>query len=131
MWIRKSDSEIQVFLDQKELQKKSLKRPLIFGTVFGFLFFILTYFGFRGGTRGFYVFSQPFGLSQRTLSAGVFGFILFFGLAYYHQKKGSSFFSGEKFLRCDACHELSPTVGTNLCRCGGRLEPSEYYTWEE
>jgi hypothetical protein len=129
MWIRKSDSEIQDFLDQKEQQKKSLKRPLIFGSVFGLLFLIGSTWGIRG--RGFYITLQPVALRQETLTAVFFVFILIFGVSYYCRKNGVSFFAGEIFLRCDACRELSPPIDTYVCQCGGRLEPSEYYTWEE
>lgn len=132
MWIRKSDSEIKNLRERKERQKQSLKRPFIFGSAFGLLFMIATYFGFRGGTRGFYTFTHQTGFNSRTLYAGVFGFIIFFGLSFYHQRKGSAFLSAEEeYFRCDACKELSPVNPVNRCQCGGRLEPSEYYTWEE
>jgi hypothetical protein len=130
MWTRKSDHEIKNLLDQKEIQKKSLQRPIIFGIVCGLSFILLDYFGFRGGTRGFYLFSQQTGFSSRTLSGGTFGFMLCFGITYYYQRKGSSFLSEDKYFRCAACRELSPAAD-NQCQCGGRLEPSEYYTWEE
>jgi hypothetical protein len=131
MWIRKSALEIETLLNQKETQKKSLKRPFIFGAFFGLAFILLDYFGFRGGTRGFYVFAQQNGFGLRTLFVGTFGFMLFFGLAYYHQRKGSPFLSDDKCFRCDSCRELSPTNAENLCPCGGSLESPEYYTWEE
>ena len=131
MWTRKSALEIKNLLDQKEIQKKSLKRPIIVGTIFGLLFMIVTYFGFRGGARGYYIFTHQTGFNLKTFYFGVVGFVVFFGLAFYHQRKGSSFLSEEKYLRCDACNELSPANAENECQCGGRLEPSEYYSWEE
>ena len=132
MWIRKPDTEIKNLLDQKKAQQKSLKRPIIFGSVFGLLFMTAAYFGFRGGTRGFYSFTHQSGFNSRILMTGAFGFVLFFGLAFYHQKKGSKFLSAEdEYFRCDACTELLPVNPANTCRCGGRLEPADYYTWEE
>ena len=132
MWIRKSDLEISNLRSQKELQKKSLKRPVIFGGVCGLLFMIATYFGFRGRAGGVYIFGAQNGFNSRTLSAGVFGFVLCFGLTFYHQRKGSTFLSAEdEYLRCDSCTELAPVNPAKACRCGGRLEPSEYFTWEE
>ena len=131
MWIRKSDLEIKNLLDQKEIQKKSLKRPFVVGMCFGLLCMIVTYFGFRGGARGYYVFTHQTGFNLKTLYFGVFGFVVFFGLAFYHQRKGSSFLSENKCLRCDACKELSPVNAENKCQCGGTLEPSEYYSWGE
>jgi hypothetical protein len=131
MWIRKPDLEIKNLSDQKELRKKSLNRPLVIGTVFGLFFMLVEYFGFRGGMRGVYSFSAESGFSWRTLFVGFFGFIMFFALARYHQKKGWSFLSGDNFLRCAGCRELSPVNIENVCQCGGRLEPSEYYTWED
>lgn len=132
MWIRKSDLEISNLLRHKESQKKSLKRPIIFGSSFGLLFMTATYFGFRGGARGFYSFTHQTGFNSRTLYAGVCGFVLFFGLAFYHQRKGSKFLSAEdEYYRCNTCTELSQVNPSNRCQCGGRLEPSEHYTWEE
>ena len=72
MWVRKSDFEIKNLRDQKERQMKSLKRPLLIGSGFGLLFMIAVYFGFRGGTRGFYTFTHQTGFNSRTLYAGVF-----------------------------------------------------------
>jgi hypothetical protein len=131
MWTRKSDIEIKNILAQKELQNKSLTRPVVIGSVCGLLFMTAVYFGLRGGTRGFYVFTHQNGFNLRTLLAGGFGFILFFGLSFYHQRKGSSLLSENKCLRCEACKELSPVEIKDVCQCGGKLEPSEYYTWEE
>ncbi len=58
MWIRKTDLEIKNFITQKELEKKSLHRPILFGTIFELLFIILFYFGFREGSlrTGFFSF---------------------------------------------------------------------------
>lgn len=132
MWIRKSDLEISNLFRQKESQKKSLKRPIIFGSAFGLFAMLVTYFGFRGGMRGFYTFTHQTGFNSRTLFAGVFGFALFFGLAFYHQRKGSKFLSADdEYFRCDSCTELSPVNPANRCQCGGRLEPSDYFTWKE
>lgn len=132
MWIRKSDLEIKNLLDQKESQKKSLKRPIIFGVGCGLLFMIATYFGFRGRAGGVYIFGAQNGFNSRTLSAGVFGFVLCFGLTFYNQRKGTTFLAAsDEYFRCDACKELSPVNPANTCRCGGRLEPADYYTWEE
>ena len=131
IWTRKPDLEIENLLNQKELRNKSLKRPVIIGGIFGLLFLFLNYLGFRGGMRGFYLFSQSTGFGSRTLLAGVFGFVFCFGLAYYFQKKGSSFLSDDQYLRCHVCKELAPPNTEKMCHCGGRLEPSEYFTWEE
>jgi hypothetical protein len=132
MWTRISDIEIAYLHRRKELQKKRLKRPVLIGIVCGLLFMIATYFGFRGRAGGVYVFGAQNGFNSRTLSAGVFGFVLFFGLTFYHQRKGSSFLSaGNEYFRCDACTELSPRNPANTCQCGGRLEPADYFTWEE
>lgn len=131
MWTRKSDLEIVNFEKQQAVRRKSLTRPLIFGGGFGLLFMILTYFGYRGGGRGVYVFASPNGFNSRTLYAGAFGFVMFFGLSFYYQRKGSSFLSEEKFYRCDSCTELAPLNPAKTCPCGGRLEPADYYSWEE
>ena len=133
MWIRKSDLEIRNLLAEKEIKNKSLKRPIILGTVFGFLFMAFHYFGFRGGSlRYSYAYTSVINFGWQTVFFGVFGFIFFFILAVYHQKKGWSFLSnGDNILRCESCKELFRLNIQKLCQCGGRLEPSEFYTWEE
>jgi uncharacterized membrane protein len=133
MWIRKSILEIQNILAEKEIKNKSLKRPIILGTIFGLLFMALHYFGFRGGSLRYgYVYTPLIDFGWQTVFFGVSGFILFFILAVYHQKKGWSFLSdGDNILRCDSCRELSRMNTEKLCQCSGNLEPSEFYSWEE
>ena len=133
MWIRKSNLEIQNLLTENEIKNKSLKCPIIFGSVFGILFMMFHYFGFRGGSLRYgFSYTSATGFSGRTLFFGVFGFIFFFVLAVYHQKKGWSFLSdSDDILRCDSCKELSRINSEKLCQCGGNLETSTHYTWEE
>ncbi len=133
MWIRKSNLGIQSLLAEKEIRNKSLKPPIILGTVFGLLFMAFHYFGFRGGSLRYgFAYTSSIGFNGQTIFFGIFGFIFFFILAFYHQKKGWSFLSdGDNILRCNSCKELSRMNVQKLCQCGGRLEPSEFYTWEE
>lgn len=133
MWIRKSDLEIQNLLAEKKIKNKSLKRPLILAGVCGLLTMAAHYFGFRGGSLRFgYAYTSAVGFSWQTVSIGIFGFVFILMIALYHQRKGSSFFSdGDNILRCDSCLELSHTNAAMRCQCGGKLEPSEFYTWEE
>jgi hypothetical protein len=131
MWVRKPDNEVENVLVQKELKKKSLKLPIIFGMVFGLLFTVLYAVGLRGGFRGFYFFSQNTEFGFKTLLFGTFGFLLFFCLAVYHQRRGSTLFSNNNFVRCVICKELVQAKPENTCQCGGTLEPSEYYDWED
>lgn len=131
MWKRKSDSEIKNLLTQKEIQKKSLRRPVIFGIVFGTVFMLLQYIGLRGGGRGFYIFSSNIGFSLKTIIFGLFGFIFFFVLAYYHQIKGWSFLSSDNCLLCPKCNQPSLENSESRCKCGGQLEPFEHFRWEE
>jgi hypothetical protein len=131
MWVRRSEHEIKEFLERNAEKNKGLMRPLIFGTAFGLLCMILHYFGLRGGTRGFYVFSAHSGFGPQTYVLGLGGFAMFFGLAFYHQKKGLPFLLQEKYLRCERCREIFNFTPEKTCRCGGKLEPSEFYTWEE
>ena len=133
MWIRKSDLEIKNLITRKELKKKSLNRPIIVGTISGLLFMILTYLGFRGGSfrAGVFLFSNQTGFNFRTISAGIFGFILFFSISLYLQRRCSSMFSDNTYLRCDTCKEISHINPQNICPCGGKLELSEFYDWNE
>jgi hypothetical protein len=131
MWVRKSGNEVEEILVQKELKKKSLKLPIIFGTTFGLLFMLLYAGGLRGGLRGFYFFSQNTGFGFKTLLFGTFGSLLFFCLAVHHQRRGSALFSNNNFVLCIGCRELVRVKSENTCQCGGILEPSEYYDWED
>lgn len=131
MWIRKTDLEIKNLVAQKEIEKKSLRRPFMFGTIFGLLFMVVQYFGFRGDVRGYYVFSSEVGFSWKTVSLGIFGFTMFFLIALYRQRKGLSFLNDRSYFLCSRCQEPADFSPENKCRCGGKLEPSEYFSWEE
>lgn len=133
MWIRKSKQEIDSIIVKQVRLDKSVVRPIIFGIVFGLVFMVLYAFAFRGITvrSGGYDFSSPGSFfAPNTIFAGAFGFFLFSGLAFYYQKRGSSLFSKEKSFVCVDCGKFTSTESQN-CGCGGKLEPSEFFTWND
>jgi hypothetical protein len=133
MWIRKSELEIKEILRRREQKKKSLVRPIVIGIVFGLLFMLIYSLGYRGGlSRGVVVFSSPTSLFDfKNIFAGVFGFGLFFGLAFYHQRRGFGFLSNEETLLCSSCYEPLSDNETKTCHCGGKLEPYDFFVWNE
>lgn len=81
--------------------------------------------------HGFVMYSDPITFfSTKILSVGLLAFGLLYLGMYIHQRRGSLFSNGN-ILRCDSCHELAHSNPQRLCVCGGRQEPSEYYTWDE
>ncbi len=140
MWIRKTDLEINNLLTQRESKKNSLKRPFIYGLIFGLSFFLFFYlksflhFYLRGGSVSVIfdnIFSGEPELNKRCFFIGIFAFSIVFGIALFRQKQGLEIFSDYSYLRCINCTELSETNPQKICACGGKLEPSEFYDWEE
>jgi hypothetical protein len=129
MWTRKSDEAIKNLLQQKANERKSLRRPLILAFIFTAVFMILFSFGIRG-TRAYVYLTSPTNLLElKNLFAGAFIFTLLFSLMYVHQRRGISLLGSDESYLCNECKEPY-LVNTNLCRCGGRLEPSDYFSWE-
>jgi len=137
MWIKKSDIEINEFLLLEARKRKRLIRPLLWASAWTSLLMGLNYLGFRGGTRGFYAFSAHPGFSRGASVVGILIFVVAFGLVYYRQRRGLTFFDDvNNSLLCGSCYEpSSPNINSlcinSLCECGGRLEPYEYYRWED
>jgi hypothetical protein len=129
MWTRKSDEAIKNLLESKARERKSPRRPLIGALVITIIFMILFSFGVRG-TRSYVHFTSPTSLFElRNLFIGGFAFALLFSLMYFNQRRGSLLGSDESFL-CNQCKEPYLVNTQNLCKCGGRLEPSDYFSWE-
>lgn len=134
MWIRKSEREIDTIIVKQARRDKSVVRPIIFGIVFGLVFMVLHAFGSHGCTvrSCVYDYSSPDNFfAPNTIFAGAFGFILFFGLAFYYQKRGSNIFSKEESFMCADCGKFTSTIESQNCDCGGKLESSEFFTWNE
>lgn len=133
MWIRRSDLEIRQLLAEKETKKKSLKGPLLAGAGASLFAMIVYYLGYRGGSLRLGVaYSTTPGFNWDTLGAGVFVGTFTFLFSRYHQKKyGTLAQTNEHLQRCDICKEISPVNDAMRCECGGNLEPSDYFTWEE
>ncbi len=132
MWIKKTDEEIQDVLRIEFESRKKLTKPLLIGAIFSVIFAVIYSIGFRGGARGFYFFSSPTNIfSQKSLLIGIFGFALFFFIALYLQRKGSSMLSTDNIFLCSKCKEPKHTNLQKLCGCGGVLEPFSFYDWEE
>ena len=132
MWVRKSEEEIQDYLNQQEAKRKSLLRPFLFSFIFTVIAIIIYSLGYRGGsfTSGIYLFTSPSGLNKRMILAGTFLFVFLFTLALYRQRRGTSFWASDHFL-CRECTEPSSANPSMICQCGGRLEPFAFFNWTE
>ena len=133
MWIRKSEEEIQDYLDQQEAKRRSLLRPFLFALVLTVIAVVLYSLGYRGGSirSGIVLFSNPSSLGKGSLVSGTFLFVFFFALALYNQRRRSSFFSAHESYLCRECKQPSNINSSMKCECGGKLEPFAYFSWEE
>jgi hypothetical protein len=132
MWVRKSETEIQQIVAQKEADKRNLIRPLLFAAAITVVVVLLYLFGLRGRAQGF-VAQQPDGLNWRLIVAGLFLFALFAGVATYRQRKQGRILGGASdILRCRDCKELEHVKANKSCSvCGGEQEPSDFFRWVE
>ena len=133
MWIRKSEAEIQDYLEQQEARRKSLLRPFMFASALTVITLIIYSLGYRGGwfSRGVLLVANPSAPSLRILPVGIFFFVFFFAIALYNQRRRSSFFSASDSLLCQECKQPSTANPSMMCECGGKLEPFAYFTWVE
>lgn len=130
MWIRKSDEAIKNLLEEKARRIKSPRRPLIAAFIITVICMILFSYGIRG-SRAYVHFTSPtslFGL--KNLFTGAFVFTLLFSLMYFNQRRGNAIFSSDQSFLCNQCKEPYLVDTGNSCNCGGRLEPSDFFSWE-
>lgn len=131
MWIKRSDLEIKQFLDKQERKTRSLLRPAVYGLLWGTMVTLLYSLGYRGGSRGFYIFAQPQALDLITLILAIGIGIVAFAMVLYRQRRGRTFFADTNDTRlCSQCWQPSSRPD-NICDCGGQLDPYEYYSWVE
>lgn len=133
MWIRRNDQEIRQLLAEKENKKRSLKAPLFAGFGASVFAMIVYYLGYRGGSlRLGFAYSSAVGFTLRTVGAGIFvGLFTFFLSLYYQRRNGTLAMTNDHLRRCGSCKEISPVNPEMLCQCGGNLEPSEFFTWDD
>ncbi|HEX8368532.1 MAG TPA: hypothetical protein VF604_08320 [Pyrinomonadaceae bacterium] len=130
MWTRKSDADIKNLLEKKIQERKSPRRPLIWAFVFTIICLLLFSFGIRG-SRSYVYLTSPTSLFQlKTLFIGGFGFALLFSLMYFNQRRGIALFGSDESLLCNECKEPYLVNAGNVCKCGGRLESSDFFSWE-
>jgi hypothetical protein len=133
VWTRRSDDEIQSVNEEKEAKRKSLTRPLYWAIPISIVCTLLYALGYRGGiTRGVIIYSDPIALfSTKIFTLNIFCFSVLYVAMFVSQRRGSTFFSGDDLLLCGNCQEASHANLAMACPCGGRLEPFEYYRWDE
>ncbi|HEX8250548.1 MAG TPA: hypothetical protein VF599_20410 [Pyrinomonadaceae bacterium] len=131
MWTRKSDAAIKNLLEEKLRQRKSPRRPLIGAFIITAICMILFSLGVRG-TRAFAYLTSPTSLFEPVnLFIGTFVFALLFSMMYFNQRRGISNLASDESFLCNRCKEpYLVDTGNSSCRCGGRLEPSDYFSWE-
>ncbi|HLM00679.1 MAG TPA: hypothetical protein VK400_06455 [Pyrinomonadaceae bacterium] len=130
MWTRKSDEAIKNLLQEKARERKSLKRPLIYAFIFTVVGMILFSFGIRGARAYIYLTSPNSLFELKNIFAGAFLFAFLFSLMYLHQRRGFSILGSDESFLCSDCKEPYLIDTGNPCPCGGRLEPSDYFSWE-
>ena len=132
MWTRRTEQEIEAAKLADEAKRKSLLRPLYWALPMSIVCSLLFSFGYRGGaTRGVILYSDPIPLlSTKFFFGAIFSFSLLYVVVYLQQRRGSKFV-GDDILLCGNCQEPAHANPQRICSCGGRLEPFEYYTWDE
>ena len=132
MWVRKSETEIQEILAQREADKKNLIRPVLFAAAITIVVMSLYSLGFRGSTQRFIV--QPAeDLNWRLIVAGLLVFTIIAGVAIHRQRQRGHILGGDDaILRCRDCKELDHANPSKSCAaCGGKQEPSKFFYWSE
>jgi hypothetical protein len=133
MWIKKSDFDIKEVEAKQERKRRSLLRPALYGALWSTFLMTLHYLGFRGGTRGVYMFAQPGHFNISTVIIGILCFLIATGMVYRKQLRGEKFFDGGggETLLCNGCWQPSSLTPGNVCDCGGGLESYDHYRWQE
>lgn len=133
MWVRKSEDQIQDYLDQQEAKKRSLLRPFLFALVLTVVSLIIYSLGYRGGSRqaGVVLVSNPSSPGIGSLFIAVSLFVFFFAIALYNQRRRSTVFSASDSLLCRECKQPSDANPSLICQCGGKLEPFACFSWIE
>jgi hydrogenase-4 membrane subunit HyfE len=127
MWVRKSEKEIQDYLDWAEAKKRSVLGP--------FLFSLMTVIVIVGSALAYsapgFVFINPSGrLNLLPVFAILLLFVGLFSLALYKQRKSTVlFYLANDTLLCRECKQPSANP-SGQCKCGGQLEPFGFYSWE-
>jgi len=133
MWLRKSEGEIQAYLDQQEANKKNLLRPFLFALALTAIALVIYSLGYRGGSlrAGIVLMSDPGSIGIGTLFSGLFLFAFFFAIARYNQRRRSTLFFSSDSLLCRECKQPSDANPSLMCPCGGKLESFAYFNWIE
>src|SRR5215471_14703872 len=128
MWIRKSEEEIRLALEEHDRRRRNLWRPLAWATASTTIFGVLYSFGLRAWTQGVIIVSSSrtdFGTT--ILIASVVFVVLFVSLAR-QQQRGTGL-SEDSGLLCGECKQPSHANQYMRCSCGGRLEPLNRFDW--
>jgi hypothetical protein len=113
MWVRKSETEIQQILAQREADKKNLIRPVLFAAAITIVVMLLYSLGFRGSTQRFIV--QPAeDLNWRLIVAGLLVFTTVAGVAIHRQRKRGQFLGAMmRFCAVEIARNSTTSIKTN------------------
>ena len=135
MWVRKSEAQIEHYLNQQEARRKSLLRPFLFAIGLTVVSLIMYSLGYRGGWLrvGIVIVSSPLDSPVGLVLPGVGLFIFFFAFFLYRQRRPRTVsHHASDSLLCRGCKQPSlNTDPSGLCQCGGKLEPFAFYNWVE
>jgi len=129
MWIRKSEEEIRLALEVRDLRRKNLWRPLVWATALTVMIGILYSFGLPL-TQGIIIVSSSrteFGAT--TIITGIVVFVGLFVSLARQQRRGAGLFQDNSGLLCGECEQPSHANQYMRCSCGGRLEPLDRFDW--
>jgi hypothetical protein len=116
-------SEAEILQIRARLDRKSRRpwAPLLIGLFVGLM---IPAMEFLFGSEIY----KPFEASPAVLGKiGVISFSVSFFVIYCIQlRKGRGFVDSSAHWICRACHKLT-SEHSDLCSCGGLIEPSEYY----
>ena len=131
MWVKKSGKEIDKIKEEKEVRKKSLKRPMIVGIIVSVTVTLLWSIGYRGGlSQGIILISRKTSSIEdllRFIPITMIIFVITVTVTYRNQQKYEKLFKGKEILLCDKCFTPQNETVSNRCSCGGCLEPFDYF----
>jgi len=130
MWIRKSEDEIRLALEERDRRRRNLGRPLAWATALTVMIGILYSFGLPF-TQGIIIVSSSrteFGATT-TILTGIVVFVGLFVSLARQQRRGTGLFQDNSGLLCGECKQPSHANQYMRCSCGGRLESLDHFDW--
>ncbi len=117
-WVLKSEIEIEIEAKRIVQRSRSPVAPLIVGSLFGL----------ATGTTFILKYGDHL---EKALVWSLISFSIAFIISYLIQIIRKRRLFKDKTFLCDGCYKSQIQTHHNLCECGGKILPIEYFNWVE